>query len=144
MEQQPKQHRYVRWQSQLPGPGDPARRQSLLVEEDPLEDVVEAKTDAEERFYRRCMEQRTPMVVVTRDGHRLKGWIEWYDRDVLKLHSLTEPNCFIAKDRIKYLYLYGEGEGEDEPMPTPPPLTSFRTRRRRGGQRRFKRGGRAS
>ncbi len=80
------------------------------------------KTGAEEHFYRKHMLRRTPVVVVTTAGEELRGWIEWYDRDVVKLHSLTEPNRFLAKSEIKYILKHAES-GDPRPVPTPPPLT---------------------
>ncbi len=62
------------------------------------------------------------MVVVTTAGQKLVGWVEWYDRDVIKLHSMTEPNRFISKQRIKYLYRHAEDPDFVERIPTPPPL----------------------
>jgi hypothetical protein len=83
---------------------------------------VTGKTGAEEHYYKKHMMRRTPMVVITRDGARHRGWIEWYDRDVIKLHSLTHPNLFIPKAEIKYIYKHSEGPDGTEPVPTPPPL----------------------
>jgi host factor-I protein len=91
------------------------------------------KTGAEEQFYKKHMLRRTPMVVVMRDGQELRGWIEWYDRDVVKLHSLTRANLFIPKAEIKYVYKHADGPHASEPVPTPPPLVPVgRPERRRG------------
>ena len=99
-----------------------AQRSSGAVQGEHRE--VCGKTGAEERFYKEHMLLRTPMVVVTREGRKLIGWIEWYDRDVIKLHSLTEPNRFIPKGRIKYIYRHEEDPDFVEPIPTPPPLVA--------------------
>ena len=94
-----------------------------------------AKTGAEERFYRQHMLQRTPMVVVTTAGERFVGWLEWYDRDVIKLHSFTDVNRFMAKRQIKYMYRHEEDSDFVTRIPTPPPLVpssrSTPSRRRR-------------
>ena len=38
------------------------------------------------------------------DGEELRGWIEWYDKDVLKLNREGAPNLLLPKHAIKYLY----------------------------------------
>ena len=74
------------------------------------------------------------MVVIMVDGVKHRGWIEWYDRDVIKLHSFTEANLFLRKDEISYLYRHGDDPGDPIPVPTPPPLPARRGRRRGGGR----------
>lgn len=93
-------------------------------------------TGAEQFFYRKHMQRRTPMVLVTMGGEKHRGWIEWYDRDVLKLHSFTESNLFIRKDEIKYIYRNQDEEGKAPHVPTPPPVKPRRSSRHRGGARR--------
>jgi sRNA-binding regulator protein Hfq len=44
------------------------------------------------------------MVVVLTDGEELRGWIEWYDKDCIKVHRLNEPNLLVYKHSIKYLF----------------------------------------
>lgn len=83
-----------------------------------------AKTGAEERFYKQHMMARTPMVVVTTAGQKFVGWVEWYDRDVIKLHSLTDVNRFLAKGQIKYMYEHEEDPDFVTRIPTPPPLVA--------------------
>ncbi|MCZ6650314.1 MAG: hypothetical protein O7F11_03160 [Acidobacteria bacterium] len=93
-------------------------------------------TGAEQFFYRKHMQRRTPMVMVMVGGEKHRGWIEWYDQDVLKLHNFTESNLFIRKDEIKYIYRNQDEEGGPPHVPTPPPVKPRRSSRRRGGGRR--------
>ena len=44
------------------------------------------------------------MVVVLDNGEQLRGHIEWYDRNCLKVHRGEEPNVLVFKHCIKYLY----------------------------------------
>ena len=81
-------------------------------------------TGAEANFYQQHMLQRTPMVVVTTTGRKFVGWVEWYDRDVIKLHSFTDANRFLAKAQIKYLYRHEEDPDFVTRIRTPPPLAS--------------------
>ena len=50
------------------------------------------------------MAARTPMVVVLTDGEELRGWIEWYDKNALKLNRQREPNLMILKHNIRYMF----------------------------------------
>lgn len=104
------------------------------------EDVPPEATGAEQYFFRKHMQRRTPMVVIMVDGVKHRGWIEWYDRDVLKLHSFTEANLFLRKDEISYLYRHGDDSDDPVEVPTPPPLPSRRGRRRGGGRGRKRTG----
>jgi len=62
------------------------------------------QTNAEAFYYLKQMQSRTPVVVRLVDGEELRGWIEWYDKDVLKLNRENAPNLVISKRAIKYLY----------------------------------------
>ena len=44
------------------------------------------------------------MAVVLEDGEVLRGTVEWYDRDCIKLTRHGEPNLLIFKRVIKYVY----------------------------------------
>jgi len=61
-------------------------------------------TNAESFYYVKQMSSRTPMVVVMTDGEVIRGWIEWYDRNCLKLNREGAPNLLIQKHCIKYLF----------------------------------------
>jgi len=45
-----------------------------------------------------------PWPVVLQDGEVLRGTIEWYDHDCIKLTRRGSPNLLIFKRVIKYLY----------------------------------------
>lgn len=61
-------------------------------------------TNAENFYYVKQMQTKTPMVIVLRDGETLHGVIEWYDKGCLKLNREEEPNLLIYKPNIKYMY----------------------------------------
>jgi len=67
-------------------------------------------TNAENFYYQKQMQSRTPMVVVLRDGEALHGVIEWYDRSCIKLNRNGSPNLVVYKPSIKYMYKEGENE----------------------------------
>ncbi len=61
-------------------------------------------TNAENFYYVKQMQSKTPMVLVLKDGEELHGTIEWYDKCCLKLNRDSEPNLLIYKPNIKYMY----------------------------------------
>ena len=69
-------------------------------------------TNAENFYYQKQMQSKTPMVVVLRDGEEIRGVIEWYDRNCLKLNRNGTPNLMIYKPAIKYMYKESEGNGK--------------------------------
>ena len=66
--------------------------------------VPPEQTNAEAYYYLKQMQGRTPMVVRLLDGEELRGWIEWYDKDVIKLNRDNAPNLLVPKHAIKYLF----------------------------------------
>ena len=62
------------------------------------------QTNAENFYYVKQMQAKTPMVIVLRDGETLHGVIEWYDKSCLKVNRNGEPNLLIYKPNIKYMY----------------------------------------
>jgi sRNA-binding regulator protein Hfq len=66
------------------------------------------QTNAENFYYQKQMQAKTPMVVVLRDGEEIHGVIEWYDRTCIKLTRNGQPNLMIYKPGIKYMYKEGE------------------------------------
>lgn len=61
-------------------------------------------TNAENFYYLKQMQSKTNMTIVLRDGETLRGVIEWYDKDCLKVNREGEPNLLVFKANIKYMY----------------------------------------
>jgi host factor-I protein len=66
------------------------------------------QTNAENFYYQKQMQSKTPMVVVLRDGEEVHGYIEWYDKSCIKLNRNGAPNLMIYKPAIKYMFKEGE------------------------------------
>src|SRR5271154_7144985 len=66
------------------------------------------QTHAENFYFVKQMQSRTPVAVVLTDGEVLRGSVEWYDRDCIKLTRIGSPNLLVYKHCIKYLYKDGE------------------------------------
>jgi sRNA-binding regulator protein Hfq len=62
------------------------------------------QTNAENFYYVKQMQNRTPMVLVLGDGEELRGVIEWYDRNSIKLNRDSQPGLLVLKHNIKYMY----------------------------------------
>jgi sRNA-binding regulator protein Hfq len=62
------------------------------------------QTNAENFYYLKQMQSKTPMSLVLRDGEVLKGVIEWYDKDCLKVNREDAPNLLVFKSNIKYMH----------------------------------------
>jgi len=77
------------------------------------------QTFAENFYYIKQMQARTAMVVVLETGEVIRGVIEWYDKDCIKVHRANEPNLLIFKKSIRYMYKQNEvkdniGRGSDD------------------------------
>ena len=70
-------------------------------------------THAENFYWIKQMQSRTPMAVVLQDGETLHGIVEWYDRDCIKLTRQGSPNLMIFKRNIKYVHKDGDENGEE-------------------------------
>ena len=62
------------------------------------------QTNAENFYYLKQMQSKTVMSFVLRDGEILKGVIEWYDKDCLKINREGAPNLLVFKSNIKYMH----------------------------------------
>jgi host factor-I protein len=79
----------------------PPRRASAPPQKKP---VPPDQTNAENFYYVKQMQAKTPMVFVLRDGETLHGTIEWYDKCCLKVNRTEGPNLLLYKPSIKYMY----------------------------------------
>ena len=62
------------------------------------------QTNAENFYYLKQMQSKTPMSIVLKDGEVIKGVIEWYDKGCLKVNREGEPNLLLYKSNIKYMH----------------------------------------
>ncbi len=70
----------------------------------PARPVPPEVTHAENFYYLKQMNAKTPVVVVLMDGEEVRGCIEWYDRSCLKVNRENGPNLLIQKHCIKYVF----------------------------------------
>jgi len=73
-------------------------------------------TFAESYYFLKQMNKKTPMAVVYTSGEIVEGYVEWYDRNCIKLNRDNAPNLLIYKSSIRCIYKAAESpEGEGEP-----------------------------
>jgi sRNA-binding regulator protein Hfq len=70
----------------------------------PKKPIPPDQTNAENFYYIKQMQSKTPMVIVLKDGETLNGFIEWYDKASLKVNREEGPNLLVYKANIKYMY----------------------------------------
>jgi host factor-I protein len=60
-------------------------------------------THQEAAYLKALGEKQTPVSIKLMDGDVLRGWIEYYDRRMVRLTRDGEPNLFIFKHEIAYI-----------------------------------------
>ena len=70
----------------------------------PKKIVPPDQTNAENYYYVKQMQSKTPMTFVLKDGETLTGVIEWYDKGCLKVNREGAPNLLLFKHNLKYMY----------------------------------------
>lgn len=61
-------------------------------------------TNAENFYYVKQMQGKTPMVIHLKGGERINGVIEWYDKNCLKVNREDGPNLLLYKWAIVYMH----------------------------------------
>ena len=74
------------------------------------------QTNAENFYYIKQMQARTPMVVVLDTGDEIRGVIEWYDKNCIKVHRANEPNLLIMKSAVRYMYKQSENKNNGDEL----------------------------
>ena len=69
------------------------------------------QTHAENFYYQKQMQTKTPMVIVLQDGEEIHGILEWYDKSCIKVTRGGQSNLLIYKPSIKYMYKESEANG---------------------------------
>lgn len=64
----------------------------------PPEDTLE-----ESSFLKLLGEKQKPVSIKLLDGQTVRGWIEYYDRNMVRLTREGAPNLFIFKHEIMYI-----------------------------------------
>jgi host factor-I protein len=60
-------------------------------------------TNQEATYLKALSEKQKPVSIKLVDGETVSGWIEYYDRDMVRLTRNGQPNLFIFKNQIAYV-----------------------------------------
>lgn len=61
------------------------------------------ETSEEAAYLKWLGEKQKPVAIKLMDGEIVQGWIEYYDRSMLRLTRQDKPNLFIFKHEIVYI-----------------------------------------
>lgn len=64
-------------------------------------------THEEATYLKSLVDKQRPVSIKLVDGEIVSGWIEYYDRDMLRLTREGLPNLFIFKQQIAYVEEHG-------------------------------------
>jgi RNA chaperone Hfq len=84
-------------------------KEQMTVRQTRRKPVPTDQTNAENFYYAKQMQNRTPMVLVLGDGEQLRGVIEWYDKYSIKVNRQADPGLLVPKHSIKYMFKASEG-----------------------------------
>lgn len=60
-------------------------------------------TNQETIYLKYLTEKQKPVSIKLTDGEVVRGWVEYYDRGMIRLTRTGKPNLFIFKSQIAYL-----------------------------------------
>ena len=69
------------------------------------------ETSEEAAYLKSLGEKQKPVSIKLADGEIVHGWIEYYDRNMVRLTRDKEPNLFIFKHEIMYIMEDGAKRG---------------------------------
>jgi host factor-I protein len=61
------------------------------------------ETGMEATYLAHLREKQTPVTVKLLDGETLRGWVEYFDSDMIRLTREGAPNLFVYKHEIVYI-----------------------------------------
>ncbi len=78
----------------IPGISNPLKKAKTPPPEETFEEAA---------YLKLLGEKQRPVQVKLRDGEIVRGWVEYYDRDMIRLTRDGAPNLFIFKHEILYI-----------------------------------------
>ena len=61
------------------------------------------ETSEEAAYLKSLGDKQRPVTIKLADGETVQGWIEYYDKNMLRLTREDKPNLFIYKHEIMYI-----------------------------------------
>ncbi len=65
--------------------------------------VPPEETSEEAAYLKTLGEKQKPVTIKLADGEVVRGWIEYYDKNMVRLTRDDQPNLFIFKHEIMYI-----------------------------------------
>lgn len=65
--------------------------------------VPPGETSEEAAYLKSLSEKQKPVKIKLADGEVVEGWIEYYDKNMVRLTRQNQPNLFIFKHEIMYI-----------------------------------------
>ncbi len=94
----------ARPQARPDGNGDRDERPNCLPSSGQKKASPPEQTHAENFYFQKQMQSKTPMVIRMNDGEEIRGVIEWYDKNCIKVNRANgESNLMIYKAGITYV-----------------------------------------
>jgi host factor-I protein len=81
----------------------PFQRQGTPAKDQKPKSSPAEETFQEAAYLKSLGEKRKPVKIKLQDGEVLRGWIEYYDKTMVRLTRDTKPNLFIFKHDIMYI-----------------------------------------
>ena len=81
------------------------RVRSTEVDESAGDEITNSAymTYKEIEYYQELIDKKTQLSVKLIDGSEIVGWLEYYDKNFIRITRENEPNAFIFKNQIKYI-----------------------------------------
>jgi host factor-I protein len=61
------------------------------------------ETSEEAAYLKALSDKQKPVSIKLADGEIVQGWIEYYDKNMVRLTRQSQPNLFIFKHEIMYI-----------------------------------------
>jgi len=61
------------------------------------------QTFREIEYYQELVEKKTNLIVTLLDGSTVEGFLEYFDKNFIRITRENHPNAFLYKSEIKYL-----------------------------------------
>jgi sRNA-binding regulator protein Hfq len=73
------------------------------IEEGEEDSKYPYQTFREIEYYQELVEKKTKLIVTLLDGSTVEGFLEYFDKNFIRITRENQPNAFIYKSEIKYL-----------------------------------------
>jgi len=81
----------------------PTTHRKRKVEEGEEDSKYPYQTFREIEYYQELVEKKTNLIVTFMDGSTVEGFLEYFDKNFIRITQKNLPNAFIYKSEIKYL-----------------------------------------